>query len=365
MNYGHLERVSVALTVKSPLFIGSGVKLSPLEYILDGGTVYVPSIPDMLDAFANGWQRGLSDDFMSFITSPGREKKLSAFLRQRRIAMNPTPKWVRYAVRAQSDIAGMNTLLTFTRNPDGMAYIPGSSIKGAIRTALIASRMDARARERLRAELDENPRSRRASAVEELLRVLPCKTDINGNADRRNAVNDLLRAVSVSDSAPFPPESLTVCQRRWLSADGDARAKAPVFMECLRPNSVTRFDLTIDHALWPKDRDALAEIQAALRAWDALCHRAFDDHFSDLVHDIDPMQGAPVVLGGGTGFQRKSLVYTTSDDPERSAQLAEKVLRYQFRTYKPPQTARTAPYKYKAAHYMGADWPMGVCELRW
>lgn len=364
MKYGHLERVPVVLTVQSPLYIGSGEKLTPMDYILDGGVVYVPSIPDMLDAFANAWQRGLSDDFMNFITLPSREKKLSAFVKQRRIAMKPTPKWVLYTMKAQPDIVNMNTLLTFTRNPDGMAYIPGSSIKGAIRTALISVRMNVWARNRVREELT-NSQKLHSSAVEELLRVFPCKMSRNGGIDRGNAVNDLLRAIEVSDSAPLPADALTVCQRRWLSPDGDARARTPVFMECLRPGAETRFDLTIDHSLWPQGEDALAAIRTALNDWDALCHRAFDDHFASLVHDINSMKGAPVVLGGGTGFQRKSLVYTTSNYPEEAAQLAHSVLRQQFRTYKPPLNAKTAPYKYKAARFAGEDWPMGVCELRW
>jgi len=31
MNYGHLERIPVTLTVKRPLYIGSGEKLTAME----------------------------------------------------------------------------------------------------------------------------------------------------------------------------------------------------------------------------------------------------------------------------------------------------------------------------------------------
>lgn len=362
MKYGHLERVKVSLTVKSPLYIGSGKKLSAMEYILEGGIVYVPSIPEMLDAFANAWQRGLSDDFVRFVMAPGREKKLSAFLKNHNIAVRQA-SWVQYALRVQPDINNMNTLLTFMRNPVGQAYIPGSSIKGALRTALIAARIDDRSKRALVDELNKKPGDRKASAVEKTLRVLPCDVD-----KKDNAVNDLLKALEISDSAPFPSETLTVCRRHWLSVNGDDRSgRSPVFMECLRPGAETAFYLTIDHSLWPAGEDALLVIREALVEWDGLCRRAVDDHFARSLAEIGDMKGAPVVLGGGTGFQRKSLVYKTSDYPEQAAQLAHEVLRRQFTTRKgctyQPKGAVIAPYMYKAVRFEGECWPMGVCEL--
>lgn len=371
MNYGHLERIPITLTVKSPLYIGSGEKLTGMEYILDDlNTVYVPSIPDMIDAFSNAWQRGLSDDFLRFITSPDKGKQLGDFIRQRRIPLNPLPKWVRYTVRAQRDIQGMNTFLTFIKNPEGQAYIPGSSIKGALRTALIASRMRDSDRSALAGELRDRPTARNASAVEQVLRTLPIKQDRDGQPDRRNAVNDLLRAIEISDSAPFPAEALTVCRRHWLSVSGeDRQRKSPIFMECLRPGTRTLFYLSIDHSLWPEGEDALTTLRRALTEWDALCHRAHQDHFRRFLADLGPMEGAPIVLGGGTGFHRKSLVYRTSDYPEQAAQLAHEVLRRQFTqrdgkcTYQPPLDAETAPYLFKAARFEGADYPLGVCAL--
>ena len=368
MNYGHLERIPVTLTVRSPLYIGSGEKLTAMEYILDDrNTVYVPSIPAMLDAFSNAWQRGLSDDFLRFIMAPGKSKKLGDFIRQRRISLNPLPKWVRYTVQAQRDIRGMNTFLTFIKNPDGQAYIPGSSIKGALRTALIAARINDADKVALDRELRNNPTACWADGIEQVLRILPLKRDQQDQVDRKNAVNDLMKAIEISDSAPFPDGALTVCCRHWLSIDGeDTQSRSPIYMECLRPGIQTRFYLTVDHFLWPEGMDAVAILLPALTEWDALCHRAYQDYFQRSLADTGPMEGTPIVLGGGTGFHRKSLVYKTSDYPEQAAQLAHDILRRKFArsgTYKPHGEA-TAPYKFKAACFEGKIWPMGVCELQ-
>lgn len=370
MNYGHLERIPVTLTVKSPLYIGSGEKLSAMEYILDDpGAVLIPSIPDMIDAFSNAWQCGLSEDFLRFIMTPGKSKQLGDFIRQRRIRLDPLPEWVRYSVKTQRDIRGMNTFLTFIKNPDGQAYIPGSSIKGALRTALLAARMDDSDKAALVRELHNNPSARWADYIEQILRVLPLKLDRQDQLDRKNAVNDLLRSIELSDSAPFPADALTVCRRHWLSADGEERqSRSPIFMECLRPNVQTRLHLTVDHSLWPESEDAVTVLLQALTEWDALCRRAHQGYFEQSLVDLGPFDGAPVVLGGGTGFHRKSLVYKTSAYPEQAAQLAHEVLKRQFNrngncTYK-PRNARTAPYLFKAARFEGEYYPLGVCELR-
>jgi len=371
MNYGHLERIPVTLTVKSPLYIGSGEKLTAMEYILDDrNTVYVPSIPAMIDAFSNAWQRGLSDDFLRFIMAPGKSKKLGDFIRQRRLPLNPLPKWVCYTVQAQRDIRGMNTFLTFIKNPDGQAYIPGSSIKGALRTALIALKMDDRTRKGLWEDLHDPKKDRRMPDLERTLRMLTCSVDDSGRP-MNNAVNDLLRAIEISDSAALPVDALTVCCRHWLSENGEERqSRSPIYMECLRPGIQTRFYLTVDHSLWPEGVDAVAILRQALSEWDALCHRAHQDYFQHFLGDLGLFDGAPIVLGGGAGFHRKSLIYKTSDYPEQAAQLAHEVLRRQFTqrngrcTYRPPQGAKTAPYLFKAARFEGAYYPLGVCVLQ-
>ena len=348
----------------SPLFIGSGERLTPMEYILDGSAVHVPSIPDMVEAFAGDWRRGLMDDFQRFITSPDPKQQLGDFTRKWNFQMNPPPDWVRYTVRAQPGFQKINALLTFVRDPEGMAYIPGSSVKGALRTALIARRMTDRDADALRRELETYPGCRRASAVEQVLRVLAFNLDREKRV-KNDAVNDLLRAVEISDSAPFPAEALTACRRHWLSARGDDQGgRSPVFMECLRPGFETAFYVTVDHSLWPGGEDALGCLRDALTEWNDLCRRAHEAYFEAHLAPTAPVRGAPIVLGGGTGFQRKSLVYRTGAYPEEAARLAHQTLKSQFpNTYK-PRDAETAPYMFKAAAYQGRLYPMGACDLR-
>ena len=373
MKYGHLERIQVRLTVKGPLYIGSGEKLTAKEFILDNARhiVHVPSMPDMVNAFLTARQRSLQEDYIRFMTD-ANQKRLADFLTRHAIPFNPPPAWVRYSIQAQPEFTAMNGLSTFVKDAEGRAYIPGSSIKGAMRTALIAARMDETAKNALWRELEANHGDRHESFAEQTMRTLDCtpwKINKQTGLPEKDAVNDLLRALEISDSSPFRPEDMTVCRRHWLPADGEERvSRSPVFMECARPGAQAMFYLTIDHSLWPAGEDAVKTIAAALCDWESLCYIAGEKHFARLLADTACVEGAPIVLGGGTGFQRKSLVYRTRPYPEQAADLVHDVLRKQFTrrtgcTYKPPENAKTAPYMFKAAGYDGKLYPMGVCEL--
>ena len=359
MNYGHLERFRVTLIVRSPLYIGSGGKLSAKELIVDArrNAVLVPSLPELTAFIAGHRKARMATDFVNFLMD-SRQKDLGGFLRRFFVEPDPSAEWVRYAVSLQPGIQNINTLHTFVRDVDGRAYIPGSSIKGALRTALIAARMSEGDKRSLCDELAENPRSRRASAVENALRVLRCN-----ELRPKDAVNDLMRAVEVSDAAPFPAEALTVCQRVWLTTDErESWGRSPIYMECLRPDAQTHFYLTIDRSLWP-DADALRTLFAALSDWDALLRRVYDACFRHALAGLGPMNGAPITLGGGTGFQRKSLVYRAKADPADAVRVATRTLQAQFTTYKHP-SPQCAPYLYKAARYQYQNYPIGACELR-
>lgn len=366
MKYGHLERFKVELTVQSPVFIGSGEKLRAKEIIMDyrQRIIHIPSLLDMVESLLNSWKRGLSDDYIRFVTDPN-QKRLSDFLSGHGISLTPLPAWVKYTISIQSDASGVNTLSTFTKNEDGLPYIPGTSIKGAIRTALIAARMNERDKQSLWKELEEKPKNRGTCVAERVMRILPNNKDFNGQI-RNDAVNDLLRAIEISDSAPIDPEALTVCRRHWISADGEDRpTRSPLFMECLIPGAKTCFYLTVDHSQWPTNEDVITTIRAALTDWDSLCYRVHESFFAHELASPSPKGGVPIILGGGTGFHRKSLVYRARNYPEESVQLAHSTLRLQFpRTYKPSNRAKTAPYMFKAADFEGRLYPMGACELK-
>ena len=66
----------------------------------------------------------------------------------------------------------------------------------------------------------------------------------------RNAVNDILGGLRISDSAPLSLEDLTLCQKIDVLRNGNQR-KLPILRECLKPGTELHFTLTIDPKLCP------------------------------------------------------------------------------------------------------------------
>ena len=377
MKYAHLERCRVTLTTEAPVFIGASntEKLSKREcvYDRDKALLYVPDIVKLIVTIG---ERGSLPAFEAYLTQAqsqqGDRMTLRDFLRNHNIPITPEAPWVRYTLRtASGDYPAMNTLNCFIKNVQGQPYIPGSSIKGAIRTALLAARSGEKELQSMANQAELKPKNRWAGMEEHPLRVLRLHPE---ERKRTDAVNDLLRALYVSDCAPFPLDSLIVCKKLELSADGEVhgtaqgsrsgRAAPPLYRECLRPGMSTHFYLTIDQKL-AGTQLSMEKISQALSAWYDLQRQRYDAQFrwEDVPLDGMDVPGVPLILGGGVGFQSKSLMYKLAD-PEKARAVIHKILKAQFgRTYK-LYDSDPAPYRMKIAQVGERFYPMGRCSLR-
>lgn len=361
--YEHLMRIPVKLTILSPLHIGSGEKIGQKEFILDAQNecVMIPDVPTMIDFFMRNCRKNTLEMYERFVL--GGRGDLSQFFYDQQLRAEPDSPFIRRTDSLEPGIGTINTLGLFHCNAEGDAYIPGSSIKGALRTAFIAGKNEeekAKYRAGFKTELETN--SRRNSCVEDALRVLRAN-----DKRRQDAVNDLFRGVHISDCAPFESEdTMTVCRRHWIGEDGTQKAGlrgSPVYQECVRPGVTTQFYLTLDGTIC--DPDAfLRKMTESLIAWNALCVAGYEGNFCGAgFADVETKPGYPMVLGSGTGFQRKSLVYAMFDQNE-AFRLANGVLGKQFgRTYKPRADSRSAPYMMKGAYYNRALYRMGMCRV--
>lgn len=373
MKYRHLERYRVDLTVLSPLFIGNGEELSQKEYLVtqDGKRCIIPSMGLLIDLLAEKGYMDAFEQFAAQISSPNaRARTLTQFLMDQRIPVSEKEPWVLYSMPADFP-GGGNTLKKCIKYPNGRAYIPGSTIKGAIRTALIAQMMDTDTSEKLlrRVETAFNlARDRWPGEEENVLRILHCD-------DRHpyDAVNDLLKGLEISDSAPFSENALIVCQKFDERDDGKENVM-PLYRECIRPGEKTSFYITIDKAVTSvlskeKIISALNNVYRVLTEYD----RQFDLSF-DGVSDPEFNGMTPVVIGGGVGFQSKSLIYHASKKANMDGRMiAQSALQKLFPEptngrkkgyYKPPHPDLSpAPYSIKLTKLRHQYCYMGRCGI--
>lgn len=136
-----MKRYMMTLTILSPVHIGSGVDIDPLEYVVKNGIFYRLDLPKFINHLDSAVRREFSQK-----ASDPNPIVLRDFIR--RHAANPE-KFACFQADAGAfesvyqaslkDSKRRLEICLMTRSPGKwQAYIPGSSVKGAIRTAIVS-----------------------------------------------------------------------------------------------------------------------------------------------------------------------------------------------------------------------------------
>jgi CRISPR type III-A-associated RAMP protein Csm5 len=265
------EPITLTVRILSPVVIGTGEKCNTLGFITDGGKVLVV---DERKFFAelNELQR---ERFLSWIEPlvgnlahirqqiqrAGRNQALQQQLRQQRrkaesnlslakflrenLRILQPAQWLRSVQALRYEVAAVtlpNRYEGFTlclKTPDHRPYIPGSELKGAIRTAVLAKILndDVNLLRQLAQNLRPNMTKGQMNALwqgnEWLL--------LRRNQNDRDAHNDLFRGIAISDSEPLPTNALCIYPAKRLNMSGNVT----LFVEAIAPNRETKVTLSV------------------------------------------------------------------------------------------------------------------------
>ena len=377
MRYGHLERVELHLRALSPVFIGSGEELSKKEYIYNkaDGKIYMPDLAK-LTAFLS--KRSLIPAFQSFLLHP-KGNDLYFLLCENGIEKKDYSDFVSYVIDA-GEVASsehFRGVLTFIKGPDGRPYIPGSSLKGVIRTAIAAKLLEKGNFEKSILEIEKaaddfrNPRRYISKEAKYLESQLFCKLSIkdprNPNMNWHHIVNDFMKGISISDSAPIAFENLTLCGKYDRKPDGFTK-QLPIYRECLVPGTNTRFVLTMDRLVLDRVGIDKRYIEEALYYFSNMQYESFEQHFAEMQEDSEQkaINGVDIILGGGAGYVSKTLSYPLIYNRQRALKLVSKMMIKQFRAHKHEKDLgmyNVSPHTFKTTRYNGTYYQMGRCEL--
>ena len=139
-------------------------------------------------------------------------------------------------------------------------YLPGATVKGALRTALAWHLWEKKALSPEISKLGGNPKFAASTYERELF--------------GRNPNNDLLRALHVTDSAPLDTSALMLVNVRVLTRGG--KPGSPVEAEAIRRDVVIESQLKLDTALfsqWAQARDLHLPNGEALMAFIEIANR--------------------------------------------------------------------------------------------
>ena len=138
----YLKHYRVKICVLSPVYIGSGEKIGKKEHIYMPWNHHV-IIPNVEKMYMDLQKKGLGKEFADYMMD-GRPKEpsLSQWLGQHKMQREDYERWKLYEMDAGeafvSQTARPKEIEAFVKDAYGMPYVPGSTLKGMFRTALIA-----------------------------------------------------------------------------------------------------------------------------------------------------------------------------------------------------------------------------------
>lgn len=362
----YLQNYQMQITALSPIHIGDGSSLSKKEYIQTGFQKPV-KVPDLSKMFQDLTMMNKDTAFASFMLGNSRDG-LGQWLVQQHIDPKKIDSWTRYQMdagdaflkAANGKTANPHGIMCFTKDAYGNPYIPGSSIKGMIRTALLAKEM--RENPDDYADLLENlyesakRGGKRNSYLQRETRALETKAFHVSNEE--DAVNSVLRGLIVSDSEAMDVKQLILTQKIDYSLDGKEKP-IPTLREALAPGTKIRFSLTIDSTICPYGID---DILTALDDFQTDCYQYFYRRFRR-----GSQEKGIVWLGGGCGFLSKTILYPAFE--ERGVYVTDTVFhtslgkKYEEHKHSRDIGLRIAPHVCKCTRYHGKLYDMGMGKL--
>lgn len=372
----------VTLSCLTPVFIGSGDKFSKSEYILHKNKLYLLRntewakflsdynlIDELVQAMNINLQRfSLKKDFIeksSILNRKfgGTDEVLEALVAAKAVE----------SLAIEDEVSKVNDVLSFIKNGSGRRYIPGSSLKGALRTAILAN------------GLKQNPKLKSSywhrllsiyqtahggikKDVEKLLDNLEKELGITPDDNKKyDLVNSRFRGLSVSDAEVITDKAVLI-QKHDLSYYADKARSLSVFRECLDTGSRASFTVGIDAAsdkmgaLGIKDLDSLLQGLADFMDFQYTLYK--DPFAENAPKAVDMLMDAHFVIGGGSGFTFKTLIYSLAPDKNDAIKIVRTLMQEQFKKGKHENDREISPHTLKLSDdydYNGNM--MGLCYI--
>lgn len=363
----YLKHYQMRITAMSPIYVGDGNLIGKKEYIrkTPGQPII---IPDLLKMFADLQKMKKEQAFERFMLEDMRGD-LGRWLAEQRITDKQIESWAKYSLYSRDAFikpqngraATPKGIQTFIKDAYGMPYVPGSCLKGMIRTALLVKKVkdhpEAFSRQKQDIAASEGSRGSRNTFLKRETDNLETAVfhTLNRNEKRKSdAVNSVMAGMIVSDSQPISMKQLTLSQKIDYNLEG-RETPLPILRETLIPGTEIDFEITIDSSICPYQ---IEDILNALEEFQKESYKYFYSRF----HRGSQEKGT-VWLGGGVGFLSKTVLYPLFG--EQAVGIADSVFqntlgkKYYEHKHMQDRRKRLAPHVCKCTRYRGQLYDMG------
>ena len=385
---GGILNYTLKLTVLGPLFIGSGETLDKCDYVFYGrdknsrGTV---SVIDFEKMTADPKGRDISEALMERFRLDGSENViLSEFFEKYKpkIEYKDYKPWIKYSYDTQPGDRVKNQIATIIKDSYGLPYVPGSSVKGALRNAVLNSVLlnsneygkiaDSVAKERFDPRHSKQYLSDAANEID----IKAFHTRKRPDTDPKDMVNSIFSGLRIGDSKPIPIKQLTLCKKIDVFPKGASKSSCelPIYRECIKPETVIEFPVEIDTEIFKLKIDS-GEIKLDAQAICKCIRDMYDmeaKRFYYKFPDFEKEKGTVLYIGGGSGFLSKTAVYSLYKDPKKALDVASVILdnvdskMFGVKIGKhlnDPRKYGVSPHTWKCTDYDGCEYDFGLCEV--
>lgn len=289
-----VEKRHYQITVLTPLHIGDGEILrSATDFVSTDEEVFVLDHSSFLRELS---RRGIAHSLVQELGIHGVNFNLSTFLRRHNLLKRDFLGGVsRYSLRVKGSPSEIRTFIKTLGRP----YLPGSSIKGAIRIGMLyrllkhlgGDFLKKFLYDRIERELDRlqclsgserrekrnKLRQRMGKFVDELLCIFRLKDD---SQDPRT---DILRCLRVNDSAPLDHSALSVVGIRVQKLNG--QSSVTTWVEAIKPGRHFTITVEVDRELLDffKKENPVVRLSSGGKIPFSLYERLFSEPFRPAV----------------------------------------------------------------------------------
>ena len=385
MNSKQFETAKMCLKVVTPVNISDGIVLGAKDYLYDSRRQKVFFL-NLHQWHMFIYKHMLLEKYESYLANFRDKQSLLEWLQMKGYDIDDVRTVITSEAQATVNLMDnekkktLNDINRHIQQPDGSLYVPGSSIKGVFRTAILYSllqkRQDIKVKywRQIQEKISSNyfkpyrDFNKLISDLEnELLHTLRL---VDGNIRSNNAVCSAMRGLQVSDTYASRNVQTAILQKVDGGFDKFGKAspkKLPIFRECMLPEAELFFDVKIEKAVMNtiginSVDDLLKATHSFFAAVTDLLQQAFEKEYQEAFQGV---AAGNIFLGGNTGFLSKTLLAMLAPDKDTAKNTIKVLLDKSFKNHKHLLRDKViAPRTLKCTNYNGKLMLMGVAEVR-
>ena len=274
----------------------------------------------------------------------------------------------------------LNDITPQIRGANGEVYIPGSSIKGVIDSAIISHMLRnnkafrSNVQRELRKVLDVYKRKNARSLFKDIFKMvnqaiikhIHVLTNNEGKP-LKGILASTFRGISVSDALPVSAIQTEVLKKEDSCVDEDGTHEISVHRECILPNQKFFFTLTLDTAITKEiGITSVNQVLEILQEDFDATHELLSSKFKKVSPSIfKVLEPANAYIGSNTGFVQKTIIMAAfTDNEETGIDIIRAILDVNFQKAKHASKDHfMAPRAIKLVKWNGHYYEMGGIHI--